>query len=83
VPVGSKSGFNEAFADLPAEQRVKSFARSHTVKAGETLSGIASRYGVSVDELQKVNRIQRPSAIAVGRVLTIPADLSGAVYGTH
>ena len=83
VPVGSKAGFHAAFADIPEKERVKSFARKHTVKAGETLSGIASRYGVTVDDLQKANRIQRPSAIGIGRVLTIPADLDGAVSGTR
>ena len=83
VPMGSKNGFNAAFADIPEAERVKTFARRHTVKAGETLSGIASRYGVSVDDLQKANRIKRPSAISVGRVLAIPADVAGSVYGTH
>jgi membrane-bound lytic murein transglycosylase D len=82
VPVGSKAGFRAAFAEIPEKERVKSFARKHTVTAGETLSGIASRYGVTVADLQKANRIQRPSAIQIGRVLTIPAVFTDPVYGT-
>lgn len=83
VPVGKAAGFQSAFADIPVQQRVKSFARTHTVKQGETLSGIASRYGVTTEDLQKANRIKRPSAIPIGRILTIPADGSSSVYGTH
>ena len=42
--------------------------RIHTVKAGETLPGIASRYGVSVSDLRRWNKIGRLSA---GQKLTI------------
>ena len=34
----------------------------HTVKAGETLPGIAARYGVSADHLRRTNKIGRLSA---------------------
>jgi membrane-bound lytic murein transglycosylase D len=34
----------------------------HTVKAGETLPGIAARYGVSADQLRRSNKIGRLSA---------------------
>ena len=83
LPVGSRAGFDAAFADIPDTERVKSFSRTHTVKAGETLSGIAVRYGLTTKELQEANRIKRPSAISVGRVLTIPGNGDGAVYGTN
>jgi membrane-bound lytic murein transglycosylase D len=41
---------------------------SHTVKAGETLPGIASRYRVSVEDLRRWNQVGR---LAVGQKLTI------------
>ncbi len=47
--------------------------RHHTVEPGETLWGISRKYGVSVDELQRANNISDPSALSVGRRLTIPA----------
>jgi membrane-bound lytic murein transglycosylase D len=42
--------------------------RTHTVKLGETLVGIAQRYQVSVDDLRRWNKIGR---IAAGQTLTI------------
>src|SRR5690606_22983882 len=47
-------------------------ARVHTVQAGETLWQIAQRYGTTVQEIVKLNRIQNPNLIQTGAVLTIP-----------
>ena len=44
----------------------------HTVRAGETLYGIALRYGVTVQQIVTTNKITNPSLIRVGQVLTIP-----------
>ena len=44
----------------------------HTVAEGETLSGIAAMYGVSLDELVAANAIADPSRIAIGQKLLIP-----------
>ena len=41
------------------------------VKPGETLSGIAARYGVSVDALQKWNRIENPDLVLVGQRIVV------------
>ncbi len=51
------------------------------VKAGETLSGIAARYGVSVDALQRWNRIENPDSVLVGQRIVIytTADAVGSV----
>ena len=46
---------------------------TYTVKAGDTLSGIAELFGVTVDEVVRVNNIADPNAVAEGQVLTIPA----------
>lgn len=55
---------------------------SHTVRAGETLSGIALRYGVSVDELIAANGLNNPNLIYVGQELIIPrlTAAGGQVY---
>lgn len=47
---------------------------THVVVAGETLSGIAQSYGVSVQALVTSNGLADPSRIAVGQRLTIPSS---------
>ena len=46
--------------------------RRHTIKEGETLSSIAAAYGVSQEDLQKLNNIDDPNSIQVGQELLIP-----------
>lgn len=46
-------------------------SRIHTVKKGETLSGIASKYGTTYQELAKKNGIANPNLIYVGQRITI------------
>ena len=45
---------------------------TYKVKRGDTLSQIAQAHKVTVDELMKVNKIQRPNQLYIGRELTIP-----------
>lgn len=83
IPTGTSQAFLTAFANIPVENRVRDLARTHIVRDGETLSAIASRYGTTVDALQRVNRIKRPSMVAVGRKLVIPSDVPHRAYGTY
>ncbi len=58
-------------------------AASHTVRAGETLASIASRYGTTVSALAGANGIANPNLVVVGRSLQIsgaaqPSTGSGA-----
>lgn len=50
------------------------------VKPGETLSGIAARYGVSVDALQRWNRIENPDLVLAGQKIVVynAADMAGS-----
>jgi membrane-bound lytic murein transglycosylase D len=73
VPSGKGESFAEAFAKIPKAERTREIGRSHVVKGGETLSGIAKRYGVSVEAITKVNRIKSANAIGIGRKLVIPS----------
>ena len=45
---------------------------THRVVSGETLSGIAARYGVTLAALEKANKITTPNLIIAGQVLVIP-----------
>ena len=47
---------------------------SYSVQSGDTLSAIASQYGVSVEILAQVNQIGNPDLIIVGQQLAIPAS---------
>jgi LysM repeat protein len=53
-------------------------AITYTVRAGDTLTRIGNRYGVTVDELVAWNDIRNPDLIFVDQVLTVhvPADWS-------
>lgn len=53
-----------------------STAGTYTVKAGDSLSTIASRYGTSYETLAKLNNISNPSLIYVGQVLKLSATTS-------
>lgn len=45
---------------------------THTVQSGETLSGIAKKYGASVRDIQNANRIADPTRLLSGQTLFIP-----------
>lgn len=46
----------------------------HIVAKGETLSGIASKYGTTYQELAKYNGISNPNIIHVGQKIKIPGE---------
>lgn len=46
---------------------------AHTVEAGETLTSIATKYDLKVDDLVRWNRLDNPDAIDVGQRI----ELSG------
>jgi N-acetylmuramoyl-L-alanine amidase len=47
-------------------------ARTHTVKRGETLTGLARRYGVSVEALRQANGMSGRETLRAGAALRIP-----------
>lgn len=58
---------------------IKDFERQHTVVAGDSLSAIAARYGVSSQQLMQHNNM-KDSVVKLGQVLKIPAG-ANAVAG--
>lgn len=46
--------------------------QQHRVEAGDTLIGIAARYGVTVEDLQELNEIGDPRGLQIGQRLEIP-----------
>jgi LysM repeat protein len=61
-------------ADLtPADNAATTEVTKHIVKAGETLGGIARKYGVRQGEIAVANNITDPRKIQPGQELVIPA----------
>jgi len=46
--------------------------KTHLVKKGETLRGIARLYRVDLDPLLEINQLTRSSVISKGTILSIP-----------
>jgi membrane-bound lytic murein transglycosylase D len=90
VPPGRGEKVQAKIAALAKESRQASrFASSgyHRVRGGQTLSGIARRYGVSTRALARANRMKTTDVLRAGRKLQIPgqtraarASGSGTVY---
>jgi LysM repeat protein len=56
-------------------------SRSHLVVRGDTLSGIASRYGVSQEAVARANDIPSSNIVVLGTTLRIPGAGSGSGGG--
>ncbi len=74
-------------ATLPARSSERTsvpWATPHyyTVVRGDTLAGIAERFGVSVVALSRANGNLSPDILYPGRILLIPAEMSASDDGT-
>lgn len=76
VPPGAKPGPAAAHKGSSKKTNQKKKAnqkkRTYLVKKGDTLSGIALRFGVSVHQLAAYNGLKRKGIIRPGQSLTIP-----------
>jgi len=68
VPEGTKEIFARKYAELPA----KKLYSMHKVRKGETVSGIAKRYGVPPFSVIQANSLSRRYTIYPGQYLKIP-----------
>jgi LysM repeat protein len=62
----------EAAETAPLAEKAPADATRHTVKAGETLGGIARKYGVKQGDIAVANNITDPRKIQPGQELIIP-----------
>jgi membrane-bound lytic murein transglycosylase D len=70
VPVGRGQTTADAYAVLPASERVT--FREHVVRSGETMSGVARRYGVGLDDLRAANPRVRSTKLRPGQLVIVP-----------
>ena len=75
IPAGARKDFTRRYAALSpkakADRQVAAFA-FHKVRRGQTLGGIARRYGTSIRNLQRLNGLRSAHLIRVGQRLRVP-----------
>ena len=84
---------NECYRDFPAEIKggestsaskpaakppPAPAAKTHTVQSGETLSGIAAKYGTTYQSLAAINGIDNPNLIYAGQVLKLTGSAAAS-----
>lgn len=70
VPPGLGEATAVAYADLPAGERVS--YREHVVQRGETVGGLAKRYGVGASDIIAANPRFHGRALRAGQTVIIP-----------
>lgn len=61
-----------ALAPTPTPQPTLAWTRTYRVKSGDTLLGIAARFGTTATTLARLNDISNPSLLRIGQTLKIP-----------
>ena len=67
-----RAGSGQAGGGASAQRAAQTRSIIHVVRAGETLSGIAVRYRVTMDAIAAANRLVNPTFIRTGQQLRIP-----------
>ncbi|MCP9799591.1 LysM peptidoglycan-binding domain-containing protein [Synechococcus sp. RedBA-s] len=78
VEAGTKLKLPDGAKTAPRAGSGSSGAGSHTVSAGETLSEIADRYGLSVQKLMELNGLKDADLLQVGQLLKVPQAKSAS-----
>ncbi|MBN4057099.1 LysM peptidoglycan-binding domain-containing protein [bacterium AH-315-J21] len=77
IPKGTKAVFASAYDGLESPEEM-SWVK-HRIRRGETISTIASKYGVSQYAIREANNMSsRRSRIYAGKTLIVPVPLDGA-----
>lgn len=77
IPAGESATLVASLDSLPEYEAPANTFGVHRVRRGETLSGIASRYGTSVAVLMDANRLRSPHRIWPGQQLQVPDGGTG------
>ncbi len=77
VPAGSAASFKQKYAAVPDDQKRDWIV--HKVRKGETLGGVAQRYGIPVEIVKETNRLAS-NRLSVGKTLVIPVPKGSERY---
>lgn len=55
-------------------------SETYTVQPGDTLASIAQQYGITIEELARVNNIKNVNLLSIGQILIIPATARAPDY---
>lgn len=72
ISTGQKLRIPVAAGAAPPAGGQTGASKTYTVRAGDTLVAIATRYGVTVQAIQQLNNLTSPDQIYTGQVLKIP-----------
>ncbi|MCK4272503.1 LysM peptidoglycan-binding domain-containing protein [bacterium] len=75
IPRGTQAKFKRSYVLVPASEKVT--WERHRIRRGETLSGIAYRYGTSVSAIKEANSLRSSHRIVAGKYLLIPSSPFG------
>lgn len=75
-----RSWINRTDVEILSVSSGSSSMSTYTVRSGDTLSAIASRYGTTVSKLQSLNNISNANYIYVGQTLKISGSVSATYY---
>ncbi len=67
---------------IPSSTTDPTGSTTYTVKSGDTLYGIASKYGVSVEDIKRLNGLSN-NLLQIGQKLTIPSGSSSPSTTTY
>jgi membrane-bound lytic murein transglycosylase D len=70
VPEGMAQSARDALTSITPYK----FQTRYTVKAGDSLWGIAKRYNITVNSLCRVNNVSKKAVLKIGKILYIPAE---------
>ena len=76
IPCGTRGVFVRNFEALQPLPRFR--FKTHVVRKGDTLSGIARRYRVDMQPLLELNKLKKTSRLSIGTNLVIPIPLQQA-----
>ena len=71
VNQSSNSNSSSSGQSSSATTNTETSSASYTVKSGDTLSGIASQYNTTVNQIVSLNQLSNPNLIYVGQVLKL------------